>query len=76
MIFVLGEFFVDCCGKSSLVQGNMDIEKYPKEMIQAAQEYIKACKEEGLSEQQMLKFLDELLEKQQPFCVSNTQYSI
>jgi DNA-binding transcriptional regulator YhcF (GntR family) len=58
------------------MQGNMDIEKYPKEMIQAAQEYIKACKEEGLSEQQMLKILDELLEKQQPFCVVNTQYII
>ena len=58
------------------MQGNVEIEKYPKEMIQAAQEYIKACKEEGLSEQQMLKILDELLEKQQPFCVANTQYII
>jgi len=45
-------------------------------MIQAAQQYIKPSKEKGLSEQQMLQFLDELLQKQQPFCVSNTQYSI
>jgi hypothetical protein len=54
----------------------MDIEKYPKEMIQAAQKYIKACKEEGLSKQQMLSTLEELLEKQQPFSVSDAQYII